>query len=118
MANYLAEVENRYSCSYSSERLCVFLKCFTPTNTAGLFIDYKNNTVQIKTKDGVGRIQTSVFSVPCGDCGVHCIGETGQNFCDRRTQHQRDIKIGKTTNGFFHRIKENPAHKIDWDKVV
>ena len=30
----------------------------------------------------------------------------------------RDIKSGKVTHGFFNHIKENPGHKIDWDKVV
>jgi hypothetical protein len=24
-----------------------------------------------------------VYSVPCGDCGVRYIGETGQHFCER-----------------------------------
>ena len=30
--------------------------------------------------------------------------ETGQHFSDRKTQHQRDIKSGKTTNGFFNHV--------------
>ena len=59
-----------------------------------------------------------VFSIPCMDCGVCYVGETGQYFCERRTPHQRDIKNGKITDGFFCHIKENVGHKIDWDKVV
>ena len=35
-----------------------------------------------------------------------------------RSQHQRDVKNGKTTKGFFCHVKENAGHKIDWDKVV
>ena len=49
-------------------------------------------------------------------CGIRYFGETGQHFSDRRSQHQRDVKTGKTTNGFFWHAKENA--EIDWEKVV
>ena len=77
-----------------------------------------SNLCKLKQRREWEECKDVVYSVPCGDCGVRYIGETGQHFCDRRTQHQRDIKSGKTTNGFFNHIKENPGHKIDWDKVV
>ena len=53
-----------------------------------------------------------VYAVPCGDCGILYFGETGQHFSDRKSQHQRDVKTGKTTNGFFCHVKENAGHKI------
>ena len=30
----------------------------------------------------------------------------------------RDVKAGKTTNGFFCHVKENAGHKIDWESAV
>ena len=59
-----------------------------------------------------------VFSVPCGDCGIRYIGETGQHFSERRSQHQRDVKNRKKTNGFYCHIRENKGHKINWDKAL
>ena len=59
-----------------------------------------------------------VYAVPCGDCGIRYFGETGQHFSDRKSQHQRDVKAGKTTNGFFCHVKENAGHKIDWESAV
>ena len=38
---------------------------------------------------GFRRLAPTLFSVSCGDCGVHYIGETGQHFFDRRTQTER-----------------------------
>ena len=58
-----------------------------------------------------------MYSVPCGDCGVRYIGETGQHFCDIKTKHQTDIKSVNTTNGYFNHNKEIPGHNIDWDKM-
>ena len=59
-----------------------------------------------------------VYSVPCGDCGVRYIGETGQQFSERRSQHQRDVKNRKKTNGFYCHIRENKGHKINWDRAL
>ena len=36
------------------------------------------------------------YSVPCEKCGVRCIGETGQHFCQRR----KHIQINKAPMGF------------------
>ena len=72
-----------------------------------------SNLCKLKQKKEWEESKDLECSVPCGDCGVRYIGETGQHFSDRKTQHQRDIKSGNTTNGFFNHIKENPGHKID-----
>ena len=54
-----------------------------------------------------------VYAVSCGDYGFRYFGETGQHFNDKISQHQRDVKTEKTTNGFFCHVKENAGHKID-----
>ena len=59
-----------------------------------------------------------IYSIPCGACGVRYVGETGQHFCDRRSQHYRDIKIKKMTNCFCSPMKKNDGHKIEWGKCM
>ena len=46
------------------------------------------------------------------------MGETGQHFCDRRSQHQRDVKNKKPSNGLYAHLKENKGHKINWEGFV
>ena len=55
-----------------------------------------------------------VSSVPCAECGLRCLGETGQHFCERRKQHERDIKNRKTTNGFYEHSRGKVRDKPDW----
>ena len=59
-----------------------------------------------------------VYLVTCGVCGIRYVGKTGQHFCERRSQHQRDVMKRKKTHGFYFHIRENQGHKIDWEKVV
>ena len=73
---------------------------------------------KLKEKSERQECKDVVYSVPCGECGVRYIGETGQHFCERRSQHQRDIASGKTTNGFCNHVVGNKGHKIDWEKVI
>ena len=54
-----------------------------------------------------------IYSIPCGACGVRYVGETGQHFCDRRSQHQQDIKNKKMTNGSYSHMKKNDGHEIE-----
>ena len=58
-----------------------------------------------------------VYSVPCGTCGVRYVGETGQHYCDRKSQHQREVK-NKKKNAFYSHIKRNKGHRIEWEGCV
>ena len=42
----------------------------------------------------------------------------GQHFSDRRSQHQRDVKNKKPSNGLYAHLKENKVHKINWEGFV
>ena len=57
-------------------------------------------------------------SIPCDTRGVRYVGETGQHFCDSRSQHQRDVKNKKPSNGLYAHLKENKGHKINWEGFV
>jgi len=47
-----------------------------------------------------------VYTIECETCGLHYIGETGQHFCDRRDQHNRDVKQKKSSNALYDHVKE------------
>ena len=50
------------------------------------------NMCRLKQKVELEDYKNVVYAVECETCGVQYIGETGQHFCDRRNQHQRDIR--------------------------
>ena len=58
-----------------------------------------------------------VYAIECKTCRVHHVEETGQHYCDRRKQHQGDVKNKKPTNGIYDHLKNNKGHKINWEKV-
>ena len=59
-----------------------------------------------------------IYAVECETCGVQYVGETGQHYCDRRKQHQSDVKNKKTTNGISEHLRNNQEHKINWEKIT
>ena len=59
-----------------------------------------------------------IYTVKCETCGVQYVGETGQHYCDRRKQHQSDVKNKKTANSFSERLRHNQEHKINWEKIT
>ena len=40
-----------------------------------------------------------------------------QHYCDRRSQHQRDVTQKKLSNGIYDHVKNNEGHQINWGKV-
>ena len=77
-----------------------------------------SHVCKLKQKKEKDEHKDVIYSVPCGTCGVRYVGETGQHYCDRRSQHQRDIKNKKVTNGFYSHMKKNGGHQIEWGKCV
>ena len=53
-----------------------------------------------------------ICAVECKTCGIQYVGETGQHYCDRRRQHQGDVKNKKTTNGISEHLKHNQDTKL------
>ena len=73
---------------------------------------------KLKQKKEKDESKDVVYSIPCDTCRVRYVGETGQHFCDRRNQHQRDVKNKKPSNGLYAHLKENKGHKINWEGFV
>ena len=58
-----------------------------------------SNVCKLKQKGEMQECKDVVYSVPCGECGVRYVGETGQHFTERRSQHKRDIEKEKQQMG-------------------
>ena len=64
------------------------------------------------------RHYTHIFASLRKSCGVQYVGETGQYYCDRRKQHQSDVKNQKTTSGVSEHWRNNQEKKINWEKIT
>ena len=71
-------------------------------------------SVSAKTKEGAEECKDVLYSVPCEIVMFVILGKLGSILVTEKIQHQRGIKSGKTTNGFFNDIKENPGHNKDF----
>ena len=75
------------------------------------------NLCKLKQKVKFEDQKDVVYSVPCKDCKVRYVGETGQHFCDRVKQHQNDIRYKKSTNGFYAHVKSNKNIQLNGRKL-
>ena len=73
---------------------------------------------KLKQKVELEDRKNVIYAVECETCGVQYVGETGQHYCDRRKQHQSDVKNKKTTNGISEHLRHNQEHKINWEKIT
>ena len=76
------------------------------------------NLCKLKQRVDFEECKDVVYSVPCVKCDLRYLGETGQHFCERRKQHERDIKNRKSSNGLYEHGRRNKGHKPDWSKTV
>ena len=77
-----------------------------------------SNLCKLKQKGDMEDRKDLVYLVPCGACRVRYVGETGQHYCDRKSQHQCEVKNKKTMNAFDSHIKGNKGHRIEWEDCV
>ena len=78
---------------------------------------FYTNLCRLKCRVSFEERKDVIYSIPCKTCGIRYIGETGQHFCDRRSQHQRDVRNRKKTNGFYAHLDKNEGHELDWENA-
>ena len=96
----------------SQQKLCALEIGVTPKRGITIF----HHLCNMKPQTKILERKNIVYSIPCITCGKIYIGETGQRFCNRRGQHQRDVRTKKQTNGIFDHLKLIKRHQIGWDK--
>ncbi|XP_072165865.1 uncharacterized protein [Diadema setosum] len=62
-------------------------------------------------KDGV------IYRIPCRDCGMSYIGETGRPVGERLSEHRRDVSNCKTEASAVAEHAWNAQHQPDWEGV-
>ena len=99
-----------------TESLCRHLKIRT--------IFQSNNTlrtllVHVKNRVPDGKKKGEVYQIPCKECNLSYIGETGRTLKKRMTDHRAAVRRGDTNNGIaVHAWSE--GHQVDWEgtKVI
>jgi hypothetical protein len=76
----------------------------------------------MKPKDKLPHLDQTgvVYSIPCQDCDVKYIGETGRALGTRIKEHHASVKNGKVQNSALAEHVFDNGHRIVWDdtKVV
>ena len=76
----------------------------------------KLGDVMLKTKDGIPvEKQTGViYFIPCADCDVHYVGETGRAFQTRIKEHMSSVRLRKAQTSALAEQSTKHGHDIDW----
>ena len=73
----------------------------------------------MRPKDELGELKQSgvVYSIPCEDCDVEYIGETGRAFGRRQGEHERAVRLKKSGNSFPIELFFNDEDRsVAWKK--
>ena len=58
-----------------------------------------------------------MYAIECETCGVHYVEQTGQHFCEKRKQHERNVRNEKLTSGIYDHLKNNKGHSLNWARL-
>ena len=56
-----------------------------------------------------------IYSIPCKECEIKYIGETGRSLETRQKEHQRSVRLAKTKDSALAEHVYNNNHSIDWN---
>ena len=73
----------------------------------------------MRLKHALGELKQSgvVYSIPCEDCDVEYIGETGRAFGTRQGEHERAVRLKKSGNSFsIELFFSDEDHSVAWKK--
>ena len=66
----------------------------------------------------LGELKQSgvVYSIPCEDCDVDYIGETGRAFGTRQGEHERAVRLKKSGSSALAKHVHDEDHSVAWKK--
>ena len=72
----------------------------------------------MRPKDVLGELKQSgvVYSIPCEDCDVEYIGETGRTFGTQQDEHERAVRLKKNGNSALAKHVHEEDHSVAWKK--
>ena len=79
---------------------------------------FKLRSQLMRPKDALGELKQSgvVYSIPCKDCDVEYIGETGRAFGTRQDEHERAVQLKKSGNSALAKHVHDEDHSVAWKK--
>ncbi|KAI4464816.1 reverse transcriptase [Holotrichia oblita] len=84
-------------------------------------VKYNNNLSTLFTplKDKIKPMQRAgvVYNIPCSECPLQYVGQTGRNLYGRITSHKSDIKHGKSSCAVVGHVQES-NHAMNFDAVT
>lgn len=106
-------------------------RIFLPNNPLTEHISNNLNVLKIKTTtlptksirnilNNTSRLHITsnacVYQVPCRDCNLSYVGETGRSLKSRISEHKRDIRLGNLSSALVIHIAKSD-HNFDFDSV-
>lgn len=73
-----------------------------------------NNTVKkLLIKNSPTTSCGCIYKVPCKECNMFYVGQTGKDLSARIKQHKYSVRTGQVSNALFVHMRDN-NHPIDW----
>ncbi|KXJ11166.1 hypothetical protein AC249_AIPGENE11745 [Exaiptasia diaphana] len=82
--------------------------CMRPEVTLRHVLSHPKDRVVADKKAGI------VYSIPCGECDVKYIGETGRSLKTRRSEHISAVRHLNAKKSALAEHANNTGHSIDW----
>ena len=76
----------------------------------------RQSLMQVKSAIDEEMKKGVVYEVPCSECEMVYIGETGRNLKERIREHKYAVKKGNLNNGIAAHVWQH-KHEIDWDSA-
>ena len=108
-----SDISSDDSCLAAMRKLRKFNIGFVPKKGETLY----SKLCKLKHRNDPETRKNVVYAIECETCGVHYVGETGQHFCERRKQYERDVRNKKSTSGIYDHLRNNEGHSVNWAKL-
>ncbi|KXJ21627.1 hypothetical protein AC249_AIPGENE18003 [Exaiptasia diaphana] len=82
-----------------------------PVKSLRQILSKPKDTIPMSKRTGV------VYNIPCKDCAVSYIGETGRALKTRTKEHEACVRLGKTESSALSDHANSNDHGIAWDDI-
>ena len=73
----------------------------------------KRQLVKIKDRRNKEESSGVVYSIPCKDCHLTYVGETGRKLGVRLSEHERDLRLGNNSRSNVFQHQRDTGHSMD-----
>ena len=85
--------------------------CFRPHRTLRNILTHVKDPIALEHRTGV------VYSIPCHDCPVTYVGQTGRTLSHRLKEHQQAFRSTNSSNSAVAEHAISSGHTIAWDEA-